>query len=48
MNILITKRVIITALQVVLILKEGVDIIEKVNSGRFDEVSYNSKELSGE
>ncbi|MDP8268378.1 MAG: hypothetical protein P9L97_06570 [Candidatus Tenebribacter davisii] len=45
MNILITKRVIITALQVVLLLKEGVDLIEKVNSGRFDEVSFSSKEL---
>jgi len=45
MSILITKRVIITTLQVVLILKEGVDLIEKVNSGRFDEVSFDSKEL---
>jgi len=35
MNILITKKVIITALHV-LLLKEGVDLIEKVNSGRFD------------
>ena len=36
MNNLITEKVIITALQIVLLLKEGVDLIEKVNSGRLN------------